>query len=48
MHERASEPLALIGHAWIFSGEENDNEAVGITDDAVQLKPRASGAVSYT
>jgi hypothetical protein len=44
-HERASEPLALVGHAWIFSGEDKDNEAVGITDDAVQLKPRPSGAV---
>jgi hypothetical protein len=44
-HERASEPLVLIGHAWIFSGEDKDNEAVGITDAAVQLKPRPSGAV---
>jgi hypothetical protein len=38
--------LALLGRAWIFSGEDKENEAVGITDAAVQLKPRASGAVS--
>ncbi|WP_158940300.1 hypothetical protein [Burkholderia sp. S171] len=45
-HARASEPLALIGHAWIFSGVDEENEASGITDGAVQLKPRASLASS--
>jgi hypothetical protein len=45
-HARASEPLALIGHAWIFSGVDEENEASEITDGAVQLKPRPSLASS--
>lgn len=44
-HARASEPLALIGHAWVFSGGDEENEASGIADGSVQLKPRRSGAM---
>lgn len=44
-HVRASEPLALIGQAWAFSGLDEENEAFGIIEGAVQMKPRPSAAV---
>jgi hypothetical protein len=42
-HALASEPRALLGHAWCFSCDDQENGAQGIVNGALRLEPRPGG-----
>ncbi|MGH8779859.1 hypothetical protein [Paraburkholderia sp.] len=43
-HTLASVPLALLGHAWCFSSDYNENGIEGLVDGSLALHVRASAA----
>jgi hypothetical protein len=43
-HELASEPLALLGHAWCFSCDDRENSVDGLIDGSVKMGARPSRA----
>ena len=43
-HAQASEPLAVLGHAWCFSGDAQENTAEGIANGRLKLDTRPSAA----
>jgi len=45
-HDVASRPLAVLGYAWCFSADENENSFGGLRDGSTQLKPRLSAALA--
>ncbi|MGF6413155.1 hypothetical protein [Paraburkholderia sp. MM5482-R1] len=47
-HALASEPLALLGHAWCFSSDHDENGIEGLVDGSLVLRPRASRAEPNT
>jgi hypothetical protein len=47
-HALAGVPLALIGHAWCFSANRDENDVQGIIDGSLKLRTRASKATPNT
>lgn len=43
-HALASTPLALLGHAWCFSSDRDENGIEGLVDESLKLLNRASMA----
>lgn len=43
-HALASTPLALLGHAWCFSSDRDENGIEGLVDESLKLLNRASRA----
>ncbi|WP_227461265.1 hypothetical protein [Cupriavidus pauculus] len=43
-HAQASEPLAVLGYAWCFSGDAQENTAEGIGNGRLKLDTRSSAA----
>ncbi|MBP0634213.1 hypothetical protein [Cupriavidus sp. AcVe19-6a] len=43
-HALASEPLAVLGHAWCFSSQDTENDAEGVVNGSLQLDARPSAA----
>jgi hypothetical protein len=47
-HALASESLALLGHAWCFSSDDNENGIAGLVEGSVKASPRSSRAEPNT
>jgi hypothetical protein len=43
-HERASKPLVVLGHAWCFSADDNENSVDDLIAGNVRMVPRTSRA----
>ncbi|WER48214.1 hypothetical protein CupriaWKF_25795 [Cupriavidus sp. WKF15] len=47
-HAEAGVPLAVLGHAWCFAGDEKENDVDGIVSGATLLDLRSSGTAPGT
>jgi hypothetical protein len=47
-HAAASRPLAILGHAWCFSSDDEENALTGLIDGDIRMGPRPSRAEPNT